>query len=181
MDKYKVGFATTYLEDKYPLWPVFKQIVINKFTNPMVQKVHKQKMKEYKMGNKLATKSSQILAMTSQREQKQQEQGVKNTFSSSNTSTKPDGSTPTSSYSKKKTSMSTTFTGMGKPIDVDQLKKEGKCFNCGQKDHMVQDCLQKKNKHIQEDLRALIAELQKEEEDLSLETKVEEVKDGAEQ
>ncbi|SJL01029.1 uncharacterized protein ARMOST_04345 [Armillaria ostoyae] len=75
---------------------------------------------------------------------------------------------------EKKDNTGTTYGGRGVPMDIDKLKKEGKCFRCGEKGHMSKFCpLQSWNKK-KEEVRATTTEEPK------TESKVEEVKDAAE-
>lgn len=72
-------------------------------------------------------------------------------------------------------------------MDIDRMKKEGKCFCCGKKGHMKHDCLPENEplNKTWEQIRALCAQLDMEEKALPKEekladmTKVEEVKDMA--
>ncbi|KAF9267271.1 hypothetical protein L218DRAFT_856241, partial [Marasmius fiardii PR-910] len=40
----------------------------------------------------------------------------------------------------------TLYLGSGVPMDIDQYKHEGCCFDCGEKGHIGRNCPQKGNK-----------------------------------
>ncbi|SJL04184.1 uncharacterized protein ARMOST_07544 [Armillaria ostoyae] len=64
----------------------------------------------------------------------------------------------------------TTFPGPGKPMDIGRLSKEGRCFKCQEKGHLVKDC-PKKGEH--KDIRSLGPLL----EAMPMTTNIEEVKE----
>ncbi|KAK0243611.1 hypothetical protein EDD85DRAFT_944929 [Armillaria nabsnona] len=70
-----------------------------------------------------------------------------------------------------KTGTGTTYGGQGQPMDIDRMRKEGRCFRCGKKGHMKPDCKEPDPK----------ARVQAVTTEPTTESKVEEVKDEAEE
>ena len=64
---------------------------------------------------------------------------------------------------------STTYAGQGQPMEIDRLRKEGRCYRCKEKGHLSRDCPKRKDF---KDIRSVVVEQEKE-----AETKVEEVKE----
>jgi Zinc knuckle/Retrotransposon gag protein len=60
---------------------------------------------------------------------------------------------------EKRTGTGVTYTGQGQKMDVDQAKAKGLCFRCGKPGHMARNCPDKPKFQV----RALTAELTKEE------------------
>ncbi|PBK70289.1 hypothetical protein ARMSODRAFT_1017840 [Armillaria solidipes] len=69
----------------------------------------------------------------------------------------------------------TTYHGVGEPMDISMLRREGKCFRCHKKGHLSKDCLDKKE---YKDIRLLYTAKQAKTEEKT-ELKIKEVKETA--
>jgi hypothetical protein len=63
----------------------------------------------------------------------------------------------------KKTASGVTFGGQGEPMNIDQMRKEGRCFKCREKGHLSRDCPTKVGNGRKETFRALIQGAEREE------------------
>jgi hypothetical protein len=63
----------------------------------------------------------------------------------------------------KKTASGVTFGGQGEPMNIDQMRKEGRCFKCCEKGHLSRDCPTKVGNGRKETFRALIQGAEREE------------------
>jgi Retrotransposon gag protein/Zinc knuckle len=78
---------------------------------------------------------------------------------------------------EKRTGTGVTYTGQGQKMDVDQAKAKGLCFRCGKSGHMARNCPDKPKFQV----RALTAELTKEEKEELAKTLREEGFSGTQQ
>ncbi|PBK73229.1 hypothetical protein ARMSODRAFT_881030, partial [Armillaria solidipes] len=138
----------------FPSWEQFIEMIQEKFRDVAIKEVHKKQMYDLHMNDKTAQEYFQ----------------EKN---NNNAETQSKGTSTTTSLSNKKTGTGTTYGGQGKPMDIDAIRKEGKCFRCGQKGHLSKNCpLQLWNKK-KEEVRASMTKP-------AMDSKIEEVKDAAE-
>ncbi|KAK0211384.1 hypothetical protein DFS33DRAFT_1379355 [Desarmillaria ectypa] len=78
----------------------------------------------------------------------------------------------TSGTLEKKTSMGSTYSGQGLPMDIDALKVEGKCFCCKKNGHCSKDCLEQSWNKKKKEVRASMTKP-------AMDSKIKEVKDTA--
>jgi Zinc knuckle/Retrotransposon gag protein len=78
---------------------------------------------------------------------------------------------------EKRTGTGVTYTGQGQKMDVDQARAKGLCFRCGKSGHMARNCPDKPKFQV----RALTAELTKEEKEELAKTLCEEGFSGTQQ
>ncbi len=96
------------------------------------------------------------------------------------TNTAPKGNQQQTSIPEKKTGTCTLYGDQGAPMDIDAIKNKAKCYQCGEIRHFKWDC-PKSPKTKEEALRHLNYYWDHRAMEEKTSSKVEEVKDGAEQ
>ncbi len=90
------------------------------------------------------------------------------------------GSQQQTNVPEKTTGTGTTYGGSGKPMDIDAVRAKMKCYGCGQLRHFKRDC-PKRPKTKEEALRRVEYYWDHVVTKEKMDSKIEEVKDGAEQ
>ena len=87
------------------------------------------------------------------------QQTTKSTNTPQTTTAKPPHTPQT--QGDRKDGTGTTFGGTGRPMDLDAARRQGQCFNCGERGHISRECPKKKNRFQQ--VRGLSVEMTDEE------------------